>query len=216
MKKYLELFMNGFDETLAEKIKLENWPFVGHDMVSGEVVYTEVPKPATGPADNEIWYTSRDGNVVYPNSTDAFGVNIVSNTYENGKGIIKFANSVAEIGYSAFYNCSSLTSITIPNSVESIGGDAFYGCTSLTSFIIPDSVMSVGERAFFSCRGLTSVVIPNSVTSIERLSFSNCWSLKSITFKGTMEEWDAVTKGDNWNDVVPATHVQCSDGQVPL
>jgi hypothetical protein len=52
MKKYLELFKDGFDETLVEKVKLENWPFVGHDMASGEVVYTEIPKPITGPADN--------------------------------------------------------------------------------------------------------------------------------------------------------------------
>ena len=35
---------------------------------------------------------------------------------------------VASIGISAFYNCSSLTSITIPNSVTSIGWEAFFNC----------------------------------------------------------------------------------------
>ena len=33
--------------------------------------------------------------------------------------------SVTSIGYEAFYECSSLTSITIPNSVTSIGDEAF-------------------------------------------------------------------------------------------
>ena len=36
---------------------------------------------------NEIWYTSSNGKIVTPNATDVFGANIVSNTYENGKGI---------------------------------------------------------------------------------------------------------------------------------
>ena len=36
--------------------------------------------------------------------------------------------SVTSIGECAFYNCSSLTSVTIPNSVTSIGDWAFYEC----------------------------------------------------------------------------------------
>ncbi|MBQ4108029.1 MAG: leucine-rich repeat domain-containing protein, partial [Clostridia bacterium] len=40
-------------------------------------------------------------------------------------------DSVTEIGDSAFYNCNSLTSITIPDSVTSIGGGAFLNCYKL-------------------------------------------------------------------------------------
>lgn len=39
---------------------------------------------------NEIWYTSTDGSVVTPHSSDVFGAKILSNTYTDGKGIIKF------------------------------------------------------------------------------------------------------------------------------
>lgn len=77
---------------------------------------------------NEIWYTSKNEQIVKPSGTNIFGARIVSNTYSNGKGVIKFDNSVTSIGDDAFYECSGLTSINIPNSVTSIGSYVFYGC----------------------------------------------------------------------------------------
>ena len=88
--------------------------------------------------------------------------------------------SVTSIGYGAFWDCSSLTSVTIPNSVTSIGDHAFSGCKSLTSVTIPNSVTSMGDYAFNVCESLTSVTIGNSVTCIGRGAFAYCESLTSI------------------------------------
>ena len=88
---------------------------------------------------------------------------------------------VTSIGYVAFENCTSLTSITIPNSVTSIGELAFYDCTSLTSITIPNSVTSIGYFAFCDCTSLASITIPNSVTSIGEYAFNCCTNLTSIT-----------------------------------
>ena len=140
------------------------------------------------PNNNEIWYTSYDGNIVEPLATDVFGATIVSNTYENGKGIIKFNGNITSIGEWAFRNCKALTSVTIPNSVTSIGNYAFSSCSALKSITIPNSVTSIGNQAFSSCSALTSITIPDSVTSIGEWVFYYCKALKTVTIGNGVTE----------------------------
>ena len=130
---------------------------------------------------NVIYYTSSDGNVITPNKTDVFGANIISNVYENGKGIITFDGDVTSIGDFAFTRCSSLTSVTIPDSVTTIGDNAFYGCSSLTNVTIGDNVITIGNDVFYGCSNLTSVTIPDGVTIIGWSAFARCSSLTSVT-----------------------------------
>ncbi|MBQ2784706.1 MAG: leucine-rich repeat domain-containing protein [Alistipes sp.] len=131
---------------------------------------------AQTPPNNEIWYTTTNGKKL-----DVYFSNMVSNSYNNGRGVLKFQNCITSIGDYAFENCSSLKSITIPNSVKSIGSSAFAGCSSLTSITIPNSVTSIEWNAFGGCSSLTSINIPDSVTSIESGAFWDCCSLTSIT-----------------------------------
>ncbi len=83
---------------------------------------------------------------------------------------------ITSIGYRAFANCTSLTSIVISDSVESIGNSAFEDCTSLTSITIGNGVTSIGYRAFANCTSLTSIVISDSVESIGDSAFDGCTS----------------------------------------
>ena len=52
--------------------------------------------------------------------------------------------SVTNIGKWAFFECSGLTSVTIPNTVSFISEHAFSGCRGLTSVTIPNSVITIG------------------------------------------------------------------------
>ena len=97
-------------------------------------------------------------------------------------------NSVTEIGYSAFYECSHLTNITIPDSVTEIRGYAFRYCRSLTSVTIGNSVTSIGYNAFEDCTSLTTITIPNSVTEIGGSAFDDCSSLKTIIIPDSVTE----------------------------
>lgn len=60
-------------------------------------------------------------------------------------------DEITKIGSYAFFDCTGLTSVTIPNSVTSIGYRAFGNCSGLTSITIPDGVTSIGEYAFEGC-----------------------------------------------------------------
>lgn len=93
---------------------------------------------------------------------------------------------------------------------------SLHGNDKLVSIEIPSIVITIGECAFNNCDGLTNINIPSSVTTIGSQAFSLCNVLTNIVFEGTTVQWNAIAKGTGWNFEVPATHVQCSDGQVAL
>ena len=93
---------------------------------------------------------------------------------------------VISLGYNCFYDCSGLTSITIPSSVTSLGDYSFSYCSSLTSITIPSSVTSLGDGCFSGCSSLTSIEIPSSVTSLGGNCFSGCSGLTSITIPSSV------------------------------
>lgn len=136
---------------------------------------------------DEIWYTSTDGLVVTPKMPDAFGVNIISNTYENGKGVIIFDGPLTSIDGDAFSNCYTLSYVAIPNGVTSIGENAFRYCHSLTNIAMPNSVEEIADAAFYGCSSLKGIIIPDSVIKIGKSAFNGC-RLTEITIPDNVIE----------------------------
>jgi hypothetical protein len=76
--------------------------------------------------------------------------------------------TVTTVEESAFYNCGSLSSLTIAYGITNIGEQAFE-FSGLTNVSIPGSVTSIGAKAFGSCRNLTSVFLTGNVPPQIRL-----------------------------------------------
>lgn len=139
------------------------------------------------PSSNEIWYTTTDGKPIHI-GYDWFDATEISNTYTFGRGVIRFDKNVTEIKEDAFYNCETLSSLTIPDSVTSIESRSinFY-CESLSAFygkyassdnrcLIVD-----GELIAFASYGLEECTIPSEVTKIAKNVFCiGCHSLKAF------------------------------------
>jgi hypothetical protein len=145
-----------------------------HIQPMAEFSYTANISPS-----NVIWYTTSDGGIISPKS-DAFGVNILSNTYADGIGVITFDGDVTEIGPEAFSWNRTLTSITIPNTVKTIGDGAFYECSNLTNIIIPNSVATIEYEAF-KYSAITKLTIGKNVTRVDAKAFANCINLTNLT-----------------------------------
>lgn len=175
-----------FTKSTSNEIVIERNTIKPMDVISMSAFEMEVVP------NNQIWYTSSDGNIVYPKFLTSplypnpFGATITSNIYKNGKGIITFDSDITSIGDFAFSECKTLTSITLPNSVASFGKYLFMDCNSLVSIIIPNNVAEIGGNMFNGCSSLKDVILPNSVTVIGGGAFANCSSLSEITLPENM------------------------------
>ena len=108
------------------------------------------------------------------------------------------------------------TGINGYDTVKLAGGTFVNNVNIVTAPKIPNGVVTIDNQAFQGCTSLESIIIPSSVTSMGGNAFGWCTSLKNIVFEGTAEQWNAITKDMNWNILVPATEVTCSDGTVAL
>ena len=101
---------------------------------------------------NELIYYAEgntEENISIPSGTDIIG----RVAFEGNKAIksVDLPDSVTQIMYSAFANCSSLGYINIPDSVKSIssyGSGAFVNCPNLKCVTVPSSVERIGEYSF--------------------------------------------------------------------
>lgn len=143
--------------------------------------------------------------------------------------------SLKIIGYSTFFSCENLKSITIPNGVTTIGGIAF-AYTGIENIKIPNSVTSIGKGAFERCENLKSVELPNNIKTIQMSTFNCCWSLETITipksvtsietgaffgceelevyYSGTKNQWKSISISSDYNFALESSTIHCSDGDI--
>ena len=96
------------------------------------------------PASNEIWYTTSDKQPL-SQANDQGGINIVSNTYGKGMGILRFSGPLTRISTILSLNedCGRLTGILLPDCVEAIEENLFWSSPNIREFRIPASLKRI-------------------------------------------------------------------------
>ncbi len=168
--------------------------------------YSETQRPVTG-----------SGNLMYKDPVSGDVTLLYAKKAYTGEEDYVVPDGVKYIADNAFSGNEYLESVTIPASVERIGDKAFYDCTSLstvtfkensglkyigdyafantlvTSFTIPNGVEEIGDRAFsyereeYAGQGdyhwfnrITSINIPASLTKIGEGTFEGSLTISSF------------------------------------
>ena len=167
-----------------------------------------IPDSMVSIGDNVFTHCSRLTNI-YVDKNNAFYFDIDGVLYtKNQERLICYPANKEATSYiipqgvkviekNAFSRCINLRDVVIPNGVKEIKYDAFIGCTNLCSITLPDSTESIGEYAFSGCSNLNSITFSNNILNIETGAFRICKNLQDVFYKGTAEEWNEISIGED-------------------
>lgn len=152
----------------------------GANLYVGNQVITElvIPEGVTS-IGSYTFYGTSFRSVTIPDSVASIGYAAFS-----GSAIERLVLNAALIDYSAFSNCTSLTSVTFKDGVHYINDSAFENCTALSSVTFGNGLLSVGDEAFRHT-AVKNITLPASLRSIESTAFYSCESLTDVVFSLT-------------------------------
>ena len=138
--------------------------------------YADVPEPEPEPEliNNTITYKTDDWRTVNV-SSDNFNANILSNTCNQGNGVIVFDKELTRIDYyygGAFNDKDNLISIDLPQTITHIGKYCLCNCNRLEAVYIRSTVPPVlGDNVFSNSSDNLKIYVPaSSKTAYENAS----------------------------------------------
>ena len=140
--------------------------------------YADVPEPEEL-INNKITYKTDDWRTVSVRSSSCFNAKIISNTCNQGEGVIIFDDELTGIYYynggsdgGAFYNNDNLISIDLPETISEIGHYCFYDCERLATVYIRSTVPPrLGNAVFYFTSSDLRIYVPaSSKTAYENAS----------------------------------------------
>ncbi|MBR1927682.1 MAG: leucine-rich repeat protein [Bacteroidales bacterium] len=161
---------------------------VSKPYVAEKIYALTIPSYTTGPADNEIWYTTTDGNPLAFESDKMDSWGMTENKLSGDSFALVFNHPVTEIPDNMFYQKGTLQSITLPDATTRIGMNAFFNCYYLENIDFGHNLQSIGHMAFRYCSALTELDLPEGLKSIELYAFQYCRSLKTVKVPASVND----------------------------
>ncbi len=193
------------DDTGDKYISITGWDNLSEDIVIPDKInVNDEDLPVKEIGDSAFNNNRQSKSVTIPDSVAKIGDYAFENCSKITTISISESSRLTTIGYAAFFNCASLSSIYIPSGVTKIRSKALEGCSSFTSIFISENVTTIEEYAFRGCASLTSIFIPNSVTTISSHAFQNCFDLTiyceaSSPLSGWSSSWNYSDRPVVWS-----------------
>lgn len=176
--------------------------FVGGSSVSKAYLGTDLVYSSAQP-NNEIWYTTTDGNPIaetvlqYNYTFDASGTELTlqSNTYKGGKGVLSYSGDIARIegeededdSRGAYDNSNTLTSIEFPKTVSKLDFGTLVDCPYVETIVFNSLALDMGRSPLWLLNnGGTSAHLRSIVIQATTAPTLTTTTLKFVADQGTL------------------------------
>ena len=172
---------------------------------------------------------------VIPDNGSIEEIGVVAFAFNPGFSATYLPEGIKIIHPLAFSGCNGLTTLRLPSTLETVYGSTFAWCENLSSVDL-NGLSEIPMSMFSLCKSLKEVKGSENITHIGPDSFASCISLTInlstslkkideiafaflyqngeavINFAGTMAEWNAIEKAENWKSNSWLITVNCTDG----
>lgn len=135
---------------------------------------------------------------------------VIYNEFVEG---MEFPEGLTYVAPEVYGSCGFLRTLAMPDCATEMGRADFYNHRMIEALVVSDGITTLPQNAFVNCTALITLSLPASLQELEKNCFDS--TLKELTFRGTMAEWEAVTKDSNWHNRSIKT-VHCTDGDVTV
>lgn len=114
-------------------------------------------------------------------------------------------DAAGNCGENAAYTFDSETGELVISGEGAIEAEAFHSNKEILKTTIESGITEISDSAFCECDELATLVVGSDVTIIGDNAFADCGSLTDIYYDGIEEEWNAISIGENNDELKNAT-----------
>ena len=155
-------------------------------------------------------------SVTFPKSVKTLGEQVFDELDNLESVVFEEGNELESIGSMCFSECPKLKTIKFAETSKFKELDYnFTELGALEELNLPNSVESIKSYSIRECSSLKTLWLSKGLKSIESYSIDTC-PIENLHFKGTVEEWNLISKEYNWCYTISTNVVQCTNGNVNI
>lgn len=129
-------------------------------------------------------------------------------------GTPTYHSSLQSIPKYCFYQCTSLSSLTLPSFLQKLEEESFFKCSNLVNITFRDAFRQIEAHAFEQCTGLRNIYLASSFLGkpgvIKKYAFNGCDTALTVHISDTSSQyttWNTTNSGWNLNSITSSSTI---------